>query len=145
MKSVTCVAPNAVLVYASPLYPGSVSDNAITKHCGILDKLVPGDLILADKGFTVFNDLPQGVRLNSPAFLSGKSYFTRSEAEISAKIARSRIHIERANERFKNFDVLKHIPAHYRCISTKIFQVCAYLINLQAPLLKEISENYSMT
>ena len=143
VKSVTAVAPNATLVYASPLYPGSASDNAITNHCGILDKLAPGDMILADKGFTLFKDLPAGVSLNIPPFLSGKAQFTKSEAVLSGNIARARIHVERANERFKNFEILNHIPAHYRSLSTKIYQVCAYLINLQAPLLKEISDNYS--
>lgn len=140
LKSVTCVSPNAALVYASPLYPGSTSDVAIVKHCKILDKLIPGDLIIADKGFTIYDQLPAGVSLNIPPFLTGKSQFTQSEANIAVKIARARIHVERANERVKNFAFLSHIPASYRNISSRIFQVCCYLINLQSPLLKEIAK-----
>lgn len=45
VKAVTCVAPNASLVYCSDLYPGSTSDSAIVEHCKVLDQLQPGDLI----------------------------------------------------------------------------------------------------
>ena len=139
VKSVTCVAPNAALVYASPLYPGSTSDTAIVEHTGLAHKFVPGDLILADKGFTIQLILPQGVNLNIPPFLVGKGEFTKKEAQLTFKIGRSRIHVERSNERIKNFAILVHISSHYRDIATEIFQVCAALTNVQAPLLREIA------
>ena len=139
VKSVLSVAPNAAIVQVSDLYPGSVSDNAIVQHCGVLTKMDPGDMILADKGFTIQKLLPTGVQLNIPPFLSGKSQFTPQEAKLAYKIARARIHVERANERLKNFAILNHIPAYYRPIATQIFQVCAVLVNFQAPLLKEIA------
>ena len=143
LKGVTCVAPNGALVYSSDLYPGSTSDVAIVDHCKVLDELEPGDLILADKGFTIHNLLKQGDHLNIPPFLSSKTHFTKEEAQMCLKIARARIHIERANERLKNF-FLRHVSTSYRSISTEIFQVCCCLINFQAPLLKEIADNYSM-
>lgn len=139
VKAVTCVAPNGAVTYCSPLYPGSTSDVAIVRHSKVLEKFKPGDLILADKGFTIHDQLPQGVCLNIPAFLSSRGQFTKKEAELCYKIARARIHVERANERIKNFEILRHIPATYRPLSTKIFQLCSSLVNLQAPLLKEIS------
>jgi len=45
VKAVTCVAPNASLVYCSDLYPGSTSDSAIVEHCKVVDQLQPSDLI----------------------------------------------------------------------------------------------------
>lgn len=144
VKAVTCVAPNGALVYSSDLYPGSTSDAAIVEHCHVLDQLQPGDLILADKGFNIFDKLPAGVSLNIPPFLSSKGHFTKEEAELCFKIGRSRIHVERANERIKNYDILNHIPAQYRHLSTKIFQLCCCLVNLQAPLLKEIADKYEI-
>lgn len=63
---------------------------------------------------------------------------------MCAKIARARIHVERANERIKNFEILRHIPAKYRALSNEILQVCCCLVNLQAPLLKEIAEKYDV-
>ena len=138
MKALTCVAPNGALVYSSDLYPGSTSDNSIVEHCQILQQFEAGDLILADKGFTIYDKLPCGVSLNIPPFLAGKTHFTKAEAETCYKIGRSRIHVERANARIKNFEILNHIPATYRSLSTKIFQLCVCLVNLQTALLKEI-------
>ena len=135
VKAVNCVAPNGAITYCSPLYPGSTT----VRHSKLLKKFKPGDLILADKGFTIHDQLPQGVCLNIPAFLSSKGQFTQKEAELCYKIARARIHVEQANERIKNFEILRHIPATYRPLSTKIFQLCSSLVNLQAPLLREIS------
>lgn len=139
VKALTAVAPNGSCVYVSPLYPGSVSDANIVKHSHFLENLVPGDLILADKGFNIHDQMPSGVQLNIPPFLINKTRFTSKEAELCYKIARNRIHVERVNERFKNYQILNHIPANYRPLSTKIMQLCACLVNLQAPLLKEIA------
>ncbi len=143
-KGVTTVAPNAAIVHCTSLYPGSTSDVAIVEHSRLLDQFVPGDLILADKGFTLHDRLPQGVNLNIPPFLRNKNHFTHEEGKLTYKIGKARIHVERANERIKNFDILNHIPAHYRPLSTKIFQVCCALVNFQAPLIKEISDKYEI-
>lgn len=135
VKALTAVAPNGSCVYVSPLYPGSVSDANIVKHSHFLENLVPGDLILADKGFNIHDQMPSGVQLNIPPFLINKTRFTSKEAELCYKIARNRIHVERVND----YQILNHIPANYRPLSTKIMQLCACLVNLQAPLLKEIA------
>lgn len=143
IKFVTGVAPNSSVVFCSKAYPGSTSDVAIIEHCKVLDKLIPGDLVLADKGFTIHSLLPQGVSLNIPPFLKGKSQFTTREAKLCRQISRARIHVERANERIKKFQILSHISHSYRSFATQIFQLCTCLVNLQAPLLKEISKGYS--
>jgi hypothetical protein len=38
----------SLIIYVSKLFPGSISDKAITKDSGLLEHFVPGDLILAD-------------------------------------------------------------------------------------------------
>ena len=58
VKAVTGVVPNGSLVYCSDLYPGCTSDVAICRHSGVLQQLEAGDLILADKGFTVHDQVP---------------------------------------------------------------------------------------
>jgi len=141
VKAVTAVAPNGTITYCSALYPGSTSNVSIVRHCQILQKFVPGDLILADKGFTVYDQLPPSVHLNLPPFLKNKTQFTPQEAQMSYKIARARILVERANERIKNYDILRHIPTSYRPLSNKIFRVCCCLVNLQSPLIREIAED----
>ena len=49
-KILVGVAPNGAIVYVSPAYPGNTSDKAICVDTGIMTKLSPGDLVLADKG-----------------------------------------------------------------------------------------------
>lgn len=43
VKSVTGVAPNGALVFASKLYPGSTSNEALVEHCGSLHQMSPGE------------------------------------------------------------------------------------------------------
>ena len=56
----TGVAPNVVLTYISNLYPGSISDKEIVQQSGLLRHFVPGNLILADKGFLMQDIVPKG-------------------------------------------------------------------------------------
>jgi len=64
--------------------------------------------------------------------------FTKKEAQLTTTIARARIHVERAIARLKNHQILTFIPKHYRHSATKIFQVCACLVNFQALILKAV-------
>jgi len=72
---------------------------------------------------------------NTPSILKG--VFTESEAKAMKSIARARIHVERANARLKDFRILTFIPSYLRCYADVIFQLCAALVNLQFPLIKE--------
>ena len=46
-------------------------------------------------------------------------------------------HVERANARLKDFKILTFIPYYLRLYADVIFQLCAALVNLQFPLIKE--------
>ena len=78
-KVIVGVAPNAVITYVSKLYPGSLSDKSIVQKSGLLNHFVPGDLILADKGFLIQDIVPSDVAVNIPPFLN-QGKFTESEA-----------------------------------------------------------------
>ena len=54
--------------------------------------MVPGDLILADKGFLI-NLLPAGVPLDIPPFLCTPQ-FTESQVYETEKIAKARVCVE---------------------------------------------------
>ena len=88
-STVLLVLPQIALVFASKLYAGSTPDEAIVEHCGLLHQLPPGDMILADKGFTIPKLLPQGLHLNIPPFLTAKSQYTPAEVQLCRKIAKS--------------------------------------------------------
>lgn len=135
-KVIVGVAPNAVITYISKLYPGSISDKEIVQQSGFLNNMSTGDLILADKGFLIQDIVPNGVSVNIPPFLeNGK--FTESEAKATKNIAKCRIHVERANARLKDFKILGFIPPYLRSYTDKVLQLCAALVNLQFPLIKE--------
>ena len=130
------VSPNAVITYASNLYTGSSSDKAITQHSTILSNFAAGDLVLADKGFLINDILPEGVTCNIPPFLEN-AQFTEAETLLTRRIARCRIHVERANQRLKMFKILNRIPHSLRHQTDKVVQVIVALCNLQMPLIKE--------
>ena len=85
-KILVGVAPNGTITFVSDPYPGSTSDKAIVAHCGLVQKLHRGDLILADKGFLIEDLLPERVTVNIPPFLHNQ--FTPSEALTTEAIAR---------------------------------------------------------
>jgi len=135
-KVIVRVTPNAVITIVSKSYPGSISDKAIVQQSGLLNHLVAGDMVLADKGFLIHDILPNDVSFNIPPFLNN-GVFTESEAKKTKSIPRARIHVERANARLKDFKILTFIPSYLRCCADVIFQLCAALVNLQFPLIKE--------
>lgn len=61
VQSVTCVTPNGAVTYFTELCPGSTLDVAIARHSKVLQKIQAGDLILADKGFTIHDQIQLGV------------------------------------------------------------------------------------
>lgn len=104
--------------------------------------LQAGDLILADKGFLIYDLLPRDVYLNVPSFLSARKQFTKEEAVFTRRIARSRIHVERGIERMRNYKILHCISAPMRPYIDKIVQVCAALVNFQSPTIAGVFDAY---
>ena len=88
-KALLGVAPNGTITFVSDLFYGSESDKSITQRSGLLEQLQPGDLVVADKGFTIQSILPEGVLLNIPPRLI-KTHFTERENRLTKEIARAR-------------------------------------------------------
>lgn len=138
-KALISVAPNGSIVYCSELFSGNTSDKEIVSRCGILQTLQTGDMILADKGFLIHDLLPPGVTLNIPAFLPSDSRkFSADQVVNSRAISRARIHVERAIQRVKEFDMLDCIECHQRSIANRIFQVAVALVNMQSPIISKV-------
>ncbi|XP_068757544.1 uncharacterized protein [Montipora capricornis] len=106
MKALIGITPNGVVSFTSELYCGSISDPDIVKRSGYLQHIQRGDSVMADKGFTIRDELAAvGGRLVLPHFLSGKRQFSQEEAEHNKKIASLRIHVERYMERLKTWHI----------------------------------------
>ena len=90
------VSPTGTISYISSAWGGRVSDKVITQQCGFLQYIDPGDVILADRGFNIHDDVAiRGGKLEIPAFTKGKKQLSREEVEKSRQISRVRIHVER--------------------------------------------------
>lgn len=87
-KFLIAIAPNGFIMFVSPLYGGRASDNFITKNCAFVCFLLPGDEVMADRGFTTGEDLcGMRVKLNIPAFMQGRSQLSEEETIDSRRIA----------------------------------------------------------
>lgn len=52
-KVLVGISPNGSITFLSQTYGGRASDNFMVKECGFLNKLQPGDQVMADRGFKI--------------------------------------------------------------------------------------------
>ncbi|XP_077497991.1 uncharacterized protein LOC144108696 [Amblyomma americanum] len=142
IKFLTVIAPNGLIMFVSDVYGGRASDKYIVRTCGVKDYLLPGDEIMADRGFKLEPHLEaQGIRMNAPAFTRGKSQLSEKEVTKTRRIASLRIHVERAINRIKTYRIFKQaLPIKSRKHINMIVFVCAGLCILKGPLIKEQQE-----
>jgi hypothetical protein len=136
-KCLIGVTPAGAVSFISSLYSGSISDKQITNVCGILDLLEPGDLVMSDKGFLIEDMLKEKqCKLVMPNFLRAKGQFTADEAEVNKIIANLRVHVERANRRFKEFHLFDSpLPLTLAGSIYQLWTVACLLTNVQGPLI----------
>ena len=104
LKFLVACSPCGAVTFISRAYGGRTSDKVITQKSGFLDRIVPGDLVLADRRFLIGEDLAaHGATLVTPDFTKGKKQLSSREVERSRRISRVRIHVERLMEQLKNF------------------------------------------
>ena len=137
-KGLIGITPAGAVSFVSDLYTGRTSDKKATQDSQIFTLLETGDSVMADKGFDIGEDLPQGVHLNIPPFLRGKDHLSIQEEAQTRQIAAVRIHVERAISRIKTFRILSTVfPISMAANLNKIWVVCSYLTNFLPPLINE--------
>ena len=73
VKYLIGIAPQGVITFISKGWGGKVSDKYITEKSGILEKLLPGDILMADGGFNIKEDVSfYQAELVIPSFTKGK-------------------------------------------------------------------------
>ena len=96
VKVLMGITPQGVVSFVSETWGGRVSDQHLTNNCSILKKLLPGDVVLADRGFNIAESVGlMQACLHIPAFTKGKAQLSTLEVENTRTIANVRIHVER--------------------------------------------------
>lgn len=137
-KCLIAVTPNGGACFVSDLFEGDINDVKIFSKCGILNHIRPQDIILVDRGFTVQDLLnPLQADIMIPAFLKGRKSLSAAEELSTRKIAKARIHVERFNERLKQFRLVgRKIPLSLAPLATQMVVVACCLVNFQTTLCK---------
>lgn len=141
VKYLIGITPNGIVSFISKGWGGRVSDKYLTDSCGLLHKLLPGDTVLADRGFDIKDSVGlYCATVKLPTFTKGKRQLAGIDVEQTRRIANVRIHVERVigNVRKKYsllsmcqpIDFLTQKPDEDVTTLDKIVTVCCSLNNL---------------
>ena len=140
VKVLIAVAPQGVTTFVSECWGGRTSDKHLTRESGLLKKLYPGDILLADRGFDISEEVAMmQATLQIPAFTKGMDQLPPTEIEKTKKLINLRIHVERVVGAPRQcFSILSSIlPIQYMTARSqvdilnvdKIVHVCSALNN----------------
>ena len=103
------ITPSGIFSFLSRCWGWRVSDKVLTQQSGFLDMVEHGDTVLADRGFTITDDIAlRRAKLVIPSFTKGKTQLSQKEVETSKQLSQVRIHVERIIGLLKNkYTILK--------------------------------------
>lgn len=139
VKFLVAISPQGSIAFISKLWGGRTSDRHIVRSSGFLSHLNPQDQVLADRGFTVREELMmRGAELVLPPAGKGKAQMTPADVAKTKKVANVRIHVERVIQRIKTFRLISQVlPISLLSHADHIVTVCCALTNLKGPIVKE--------
>ena len=145
VKVLLGITPQGTISFVSKPWGGRVSDVYLTENCGILKKLLPHDVVLADRGFTIRDCVNlYCAELKIPEFTKGKNQLSKKDVDETREIAHVRIHVERVIGLMRNkYTILQQVlPIKMvmetddgTCKLTNILTVCSALCNLCGPVV----------
>ena len=150
IKMLIGITPQGSISFVSEAWGGRTSVKFLTENCGSLDKLLPGDMVMADRGFTVSESFGlKQAELVIPAFTKGKAQLDTVDVEKTRGIASVRIHVERVIGLLRNkYKILEGTlttdflrgsvngpPDSKVPIIDRILRVCSALVNLCPPIV----------
>lgn len=139
LKYLIGVTPHGVISFISDSWGSGISDVYITEHCGILDKLSPGDVILADRTILVHEAISKKqVHLGTSLLTKEKNH---TDCEKTRQVESARVmHVDRlVVDTIKNKFRILNDPASIWLVKTKyqnkslldyVVRVCCILYNL---------------
>ena len=147
IKVLIGISPQGTITFVSKAWGGRTSDNFLTENIGLLNKLKPWDLVMADRGFTIHESVWfHQAELSIPAFTKGKDQLDPIDLEKTRGIANVRIHVERAIGLLRQKYTVLHdqgtLPIDFlssngnKCpMIDRIVRVCSALTNLCPPII----------
>ncbi|KAL1005667.1 hypothetical protein UPYG_G00062020 [Umbra pygmaea] len=141
MKYLIGFTPQGQISFVSKGWGRRASDKHITENCGLLNKLLPGDLVLTDRGFNVQDSVGMMcAELKIAAFTTSGCQLAAKDVEGTRVIAHLRIHVKRVIDSLRNKYTLLHntipISLLLPCkdeeftLLDKIVNVCCILVNM---------------
>ncbi|XP_026125674.1 uncharacterized protein LOC113107400 [Carassius auratus] len=141
MKYLIVIMPQGVISFISKGWGGRTSDKHITEQSGFLDQLLPGDIVLANRGFNIRESVGMMcAEVKTPTVSNGHAELEVKDVEETRAIAHLRIHVERVISVVHNKFKILHstVPVHLlvKCEGEnlmsldKIVTVCCALTNM---------------
>lgn len=147
IKVLIGISPQGAISFVSEAWGGRTSDKFLTENCGILEKLLPGDMVMADWGFTITESVAlKQARLMIPAYTKGREQLDPIDVEKTRALASVRIHVERVIGLLRRkYTILQStLPTDFLNsdngqdevpIIDRIIKVCSALVNLCPPIV----------
>lgn len=138
VKLLIGVTPNGTVNFVSRMWGGRASDRHITMNEGLIPQIFPGMVIMADKGFTIEDLLPEDIHLNMPPKIPSSRPMSEAEVFKTQHIASARIVVEMKMEQAKNYRCLQGIlPLSEVHLVEQMAFICFAWTNLLPPLFKK--------
>ena len=107
MKVLIGISPRGCISFVSDAWGGRASDRHITLNSSFLERVDPGDQIMADRGFLIREEvMMRRAELVIPPAAKGAQQMSAGDVKATKEIANLRIHVERAIQRLKTFRIL---------------------------------------
>lgn len=139
LKYLIGITPRGAISFVSQGWGGPVSDEHVTENSSLLNKLLPGDLVLADHGFDIREDSVGGL-MCAEVRASGHSRLNAKDVEETRQIAHLKFHVERLSGCVRtkyiilngNVPVSMVLPCQGEDVTflDKIVSVCCALTNM---------------
>lgn len=139
VKFLIGIAPQGAVTFILKGWGGRATDVYITENCGMLERLQPGDVVLADRGFNIHDGASMYcARVTLPPFTRGKKQLSQQEVDVARQLSRVRIHVERViGVVWQKYTILQStLPVNFMCTDTedistidKVVTICCVLCN----------------
>lgn len=102
LKVLMRATPDGYICFVSEAWGGSASDREMVIRSNLMGLLERGDVIMIDKGFKIFDLLPDGVKAHMPPFnRPSQGQMSNDDVSRTRMVASARVHIERVIRRVR--------------------------------------------